>query len=130
MRPQCTFAFVIASILAISTLLVAQQAPTSVLPGVVSDSSRGALPGVIVKIVGPAPAVAERSTTTNQNGEYRFVDVAPGVYALHATLAGFLMMGQMQVTVDAGTTKPVNVTLKLRSTLSELIIRQRCCIRR
>jgi hypothetical protein len=55
--------------------------------GAVRDAD-GVAPGAGVVLVNEETAV-ERATTTNAAGEYAFPNVAPAIYTLRATLAGF-----------------------------------------
>ena len=55
--------------------------------GAVRDAD-GVAPGASVILVNEETAV-ERATTTNAAGEYAFPNVAPAIYTLRATLAGF-----------------------------------------
>ena len=55
--------------------------------GAVRDAG-GVVPGADVALVNEETAV-ERTTISNAVGEYAFPNVAPGVYTLRASLAGF-----------------------------------------
>src|SRR5918999_3838488 len=64
------------------------QAQTS-LAGTVTDSSGAVLPGVTVEASSPALIEKVRSATTDSNGQYRIIDLSPGLYRLTFTLPGF-----------------------------------------
>jgi hypothetical protein len=57
--------------------------------GVVKDASGAVLPGVTVEARSPALIEGARSVVTDSNGQYRVVDLRPGVYTLVFTLTGF-----------------------------------------
>jgi len=77
----------------------AQRSPGS-LAGVLRDSSGGALPGVTVTLVDESSGT-ERSEVTGSAGEYEFVGVAPGLYAVRAVLPGFTDFERLHVSVGA-----------------------------
>ncbi|MCM3873155.1 MAG: carboxypeptidase regulatory-like domain-containing protein [Pyrinomonadaceae bacterium] len=68
-------------------------AQTSVLQGSLSVSSGTGsgerLPGASLNLTSTFRAQTARSTVTNDQGEYKFTDLAPGVYTLNVTLNGF-----------------------------------------
>lgn len=61
---------------------------SSGLQGVVEDPSGRVVPGATVTIVRGSTGVAQ-TTKTGPQGDYRFVSLAPGTYALTATASGF-----------------------------------------
>ena len=74
--------------------------------GVVTDDSGAVLPGVAVSLTGP---YGTRSTTTGGQGEFRFLNVDQGKYAIKTTLTGFSGLSR-EITVNTG----VNVNLDFR----------------
>ena len=58
------------------------------IEGVVKDAQGGVLPGVTVEAKNQNTGAAI-STVTDGSGVFRFPSVAPGVYDVTATLAGF-----------------------------------------
>jgi hypothetical protein len=67
------------------TALFAQASIT----GVVKDSSGAILPGVTVEASSPALIERTRSVVTDGTGQYRIVDLRPGIYTVTFTLSGF-----------------------------------------
>ena len=59
------------------------------LAGTVKDTSGAVLPGVTVEAASPALIERTRAAVTDVNGQYRIVDLRPGVYAVTFTLPGF-----------------------------------------
>ena len=87
------------SLAAIVMLTVVAAQSTGTIRGVITDSSGAVLPGVTVTISGAG--TAERSSVTNEKGEFVFVGVAPGQYQVTAVLAGFSTVTVVaNVTVD------------------------------
>jgi uncharacterized surface anchored protein len=60
----------------------AQSAASSTIHGIVKDDTGGALPGVTVTLTSPALQVAQRVTTTEADGAYRFEQLPGGAYQL------------------------------------------------
>src|SRR5512145_2869678 len=59
------------------------------ITGTVRDSSGGVLPGVLVEASSPALIEKVRTAVTDGTGQYRIVDLRPGVYSVTFTLSGF-----------------------------------------
>jgi hypothetical protein len=75
----------------------------------VRDASGGVLPGVTVAASSPALIEGQRVVVTDGSGQYRVIDLRPGVYVLTFTLPGFSTVrreglqiaGSSVVTIDA-----------------------------
>lgn len=89
------------------------QTRTGILTGRVSDDQGEFLPGVTVTISSPSLIGGERSTICNERGQYRFIDLAPGIYVMRAELQGFQTSAQADIRVRLGLTTTVNVELAL-----------------
>ncbi len=83
---------------------------TGTIMGRVTDTSGGVLPGVTVSIQSPA-LIGAQTTTTNEQGIYRFPAVPPGVYTITYELAGFNTLRREGIQVALGFTATVNVEL-------------------
>ena len=83
---------------------VAAQEQRGSIEGIVKDTSGAVLPGVTVEAKTSTGAVL--TTTSDTSGVYRFPSVAPGVYEVGATLAGFGPAKVPDVTVGLGQVKP------------------------
>ena len=81
------------------------------LSGVVTDPQGAALPGVTVTVMSGSPP-AERTTTTDARGAYRFVALAPGAYRVKAELEGFKTF-EGTVTIENGTPVKLDVMLEV-----------------
>ena len=75
------------------------------------DSSGAVLPGVTVDIAGPQNELS----TTDAKGEAHFLNLAPGVYRVRATLQGFSEYRSASVDVRAGASTPLRVSLGVAS---------------
>jgi hypothetical protein len=58
------------------------------IAGAVRDTSGAVLPGVTVEAASPALIEKVRSVVTDGTGQYRIVDLRPGVYSVTFTLPG------------------------------------------
>src|SRR6187399_3533228 len=74
---------------ALLVLLPAAASAQASITGVVRDGSGAVLPGVTVEASSPALIEKVRTVATDGNGQYRFVDLRPGTYAVSFTLSGF-----------------------------------------
>src|ERR1700722_6241913 len=61
----------------------------SAIAGVVKDSSGAVLPGVTVEAASPALIERVRTVATDAAGQYKIVDLVPGLYSVTFTLNGF-----------------------------------------
>jgi hypothetical protein len=80
----------------------AQQA--GAIAGVVRDSSGGVLPGVTVEASSPALIEKVRAVSTDDAGQYRIVDLRPGVYTTTFSLTGFATVKREGIELTAGFT--------------------------
>jgi hypothetical protein len=86
------------------------QSGSSVITGIVKDSTGGALPGAVVRIANEETGVASE-TTTNGEGAYRFSALVPGRYRLEVDLSGFESVSRQAVTLTVDQTLALDVTL-------------------
>ena len=77
------------AIVAAFVLLPAAVFAQAAIGGSVKDTSGAVLPGVTVEAASPVLIEKTRSVTTDGNGNFRIVDLRPGVYTVTFTLPGF-----------------------------------------
>src|SRR4051812_14068543 len=89
-------------------------AQTCELQGTVSVTNEAGerLPGASLNLTSTFAAQTARSTVTNDQGEYKFMDLAAGIYTLHVTLNGFKKHTET-VTIGGGTTTVKNIALEV-----------------
>jgi len=92
------------------------QLSTGNINGTITDESGAVLPGVNVILTGD---FGTRSTTTGDEGLYRFVRVDHGTHTLNATLSGFAGVSR-EILVTIGTTVSVDFSLAV-ATVEETI---------
>lgn len=102
-------------LVAVPTILSAQTASTSALSGTVRDTSGKALAGAVVRISSPSMIGGEKSTTTTENGSYRFSALPPGSYRITVSAAGHATRTQSEI-LELGRTSTVNWRLGSSST--------------
>src|SRR5689334_10456930 len=109
MRTAVTKAFVVILVLGIARAVLAQSA----IAGVVKDSSGAVLPGVTVEASSPALIEKTKSAVTNEEGQYRLVDLRPGTYTVKFTLTGFNTVVREGIVLQANFTAPVNAEMSV-----------------
>jgi hypothetical protein len=79
--------------------------------GRVADSTGAVISGVKVTLVNEATGVG-RDTTTNESGDYTFIEVVPGNYRAEYSLSGFKKFIRTNVTLDVNQVLTLNTTLQ------------------
>ncbi|HYT69733.1 MAG TPA: carboxypeptidase regulatory-like domain-containing protein, partial [Vicinamibacterales bacterium] len=100
----------IVGILGLSSAALAQE---TAIAGTVKDSSGAILPGVTVEVSSPALIEKTRSTITDRAGQYKIIDLSPGVYAVTFTLASFSGYKREGIELTYGFTAPVNAEMRV-----------------
>jgi len=85
MRVSLRILVVLGSVLIIPSAASAQGS----IAGSVRDASGAVLPGVTVEASSPALIEKTRSVVTDGTGQYKIVDLRPGIYTVTFTLPGF-----------------------------------------
>lgn len=100
----------------------AQSKTTSALTGTVMDESGAVLPGARVEISSPQLIGGARSADTDNQGRFRFSEIAPGIYAVGVTLEGFQPMRVEGVTLVVGSTHDLRVDMKVAQLEETLVV--------
>ena len=95
-------------------------APTSAfaqatITGVIKDASGAVLPGVTVEASSPALIEKVRTAISDGSGQYRIVDLRPGVYTVSFSLTGFNALQQTNIELAGSFTATVNAEMRLGS---------------
>src|SRR5437667_2412036 len=80
------------------------QLGASGIAGVVRDASGAVLPGVTVEAASPALIEKVRTAVTDEQGQYRIVDLRTGTYTVTFTLTGFAPVRREAVELAANFT--------------------------
>ncbi len=70
-------------------LIPVAAAAQATITGVVKDTSGAVLPGVTVEAASPVLIEKARSVASDTTGQYRIVNLPPGIYSVSFTLSGF-----------------------------------------
>ncbi len=102
-----TFALAVVLLLASAGMAAAQQQQGN-LYGTVKDTQGAALPGVTVELTGIGAPLVQ---VTNAQGQFRFLNLDPGVYHLTASLEGFSTVEYKEVSIGVGRNTTLEITL-------------------
>ena len=92
---------------------LAQSATTGTIAGVVKDTSGAVLPGVTVEAASPALIEKVRTAVTDDQGNYKIIELRPGTYTVTFTLPGFATLKREGIELTAGFTATVNAEMKV-----------------
>jgi hypothetical protein len=91
----------------------AQGTSAASITGVVKDASGGVLPGVTVEAASPALIERVRTAITDEQGQYRIIELRPGTYSVTFTLSGFSAFKREGLELPANFTATLNIELKV-----------------
>ena len=94
----------------LSVVLAGRASAQSALAGVVKDDSGGAMPGVTVEAKSAALIEGVRVATTDDQGQYRIVDLRPGLYQVTFTMPGFSVVTREGIELRANFTAPITAS--------------------
>ncbi len=101
--------------LVVLTVPAFSQSTSGRIVGRTADPTGAVLAGVKITLVNTATG-ASRSTQTNANGDYNFVEVVPGSYRVEYELTGFKKNVQTGVVVDVNQVVTLNSILQVGAT--------------
>src|ERR1700687_1874134 len=93
-------------------LMPSTSSAQSAFAGVVKDASGAVLPGVTVEAASPALIEGTRSVVTDGAGQYKIVDLRPGVYAVTFTMPGFKTIKRTGIELSTNVTAPENADME------------------
>jgi len=107
----------LACVVLVPTIALAQSA----IAGVVKDTSGAVLPGVTVEAASDVLIEKTRSVVTDGAGQYKIIDLRPGVYSVTFALPGFATVKRDGVELPANFTSTINADMKVGS-LEETVV--------
>src|SRR5437762_5785970 len=110
MRKSISTAFVVFLVFACAAIAFGQSSTLSGVTGVVNDPSGATVSGASVKLSNKATG-EEKSTTTNDSGEFVFTQLVPGQYSITVEAASFKKALAPNIDVQVG--NPARVTIGL-----------------
>lgn len=115
---------VLAALLVVTGLLMifapAARAQSGIA-GVVRDATGAVLPGVTVEAGSDALIEKIRSASTDGQGQFRIIDLRPGLYVVTFTLPGFNTVRREGVELPTSFTATINIEMRIGS-LEETVI--------
>src|ERR1700709_1856581 len=109
MRVLSRAVFVVSCLLMIPASTFAQAAIT----GTVKEASGAVLPGVMVEAASPALIEKVRTAVTDNSGQFRVVDLRPGIYSVSFTLTGFSTVKREGVELTGSFTAAINAEMRV-----------------
>lgn len=106
------------AVLAVPSFAAAQ----ATIAGIARDTSGSVLPGVTVEAASPALIEKVRSVVTDGAGQFRIVDLRPGVYSVTFTLAGFSSVRRDAVTLEGAATVSVNADMRVGAVEETILV--------
>jgi hypothetical protein len=85
----------------------------SAIAGIVKDTSGAILPGVTVEATSDVLIERTRSVITDGQGQYKIIDLRPGVYVVTFTLTGFQTLKRENVNLPAEFTATINADMRV-----------------
>jgi Carboxypeptidase regulatory-like domain len=89
------------------------QVASATIAGVVKDASGAVMPGVTVEASSPALIEKVRNVVTDEQGQYKIVNLVPGSYTVSFTLPGFSTFKREGLELATSFTATVNAEMKV-----------------
>jgi len=86
---------------------------TGAIAGVVKDSSGAVLPGVTVEASSPVLIEKIRTSVTDDQGQYKIVDLLPGVYTVTFTMTGFSTVKREGIELTSNFTANIGAEMRV-----------------
>ncbi len=111
-----------ATLLALFIALPAFAQTTGQLRGTVLDESGFPIPGAELKLAGATMIGGEQTRTSDDNGNFQFVELPPGAYDLTASFTGYATVSYQGIQVQLGRTATQVVRLEPSSASETLVV--------
>ena len=108
-----TLVAAVATTLACVLIVPGTAVAQSAIAGTVKDTSGAVLPGVTVEVSSPALIEKTRTGISDAQGNYKIVDLRPGVYTVMFTLTGFATVKREGLELPSNFTMSVNGDLRV-----------------
>src|SRR5258708_1014891 len=117
------FMFVVGLMLALfATTAIAQTITTGSIEGAVVDPNGAAVTGATVTVTSPQ-LISPQSGTTNNQGHFKILNLAPGIYTLTVEpTKGFARFQKSDVAVNLDKTSSIDVQLALSGATATVTI--------
>jgi len=104
--------FAVGALWFLSASLSAQTLPTAIA-GTVRDTSGAVMPGVTIEAASDALIEKVRTVLSDEHGEYKIVDLRPGIYTVTFTLTGFSTIKRDQIELASAFTAKVDAEMRV-----------------
>ena len=111
----------LAALLILAAIPVAAQLPTGTILGTVKDSSGASIPGATVTVRNTETNLT-KTAMTEQDGSYRFPELAVGHYEMRAEAAGFRTENRTGLNLEVTQTGVINFALQVGSTAQQVTV--------
>src|SRR6266511_803427 len=105
--------------LVVTSVVASAQIVGGSLTGTIKDDQGGVLPGVLVTVQG---ADATQTYTTETKGEFRFLNLAPGIYKVTVALPGFATIIREDIVMAVGKNVELPLTMKVASVAETITV--------
>src|SRR4029077_4290077 len=92
---------------------LAQGSGGATVTGVIKDASGAVLPGVTVEASSPSLIEKVRTAVSDASGNYRIIELRPGVYTVTYTLPGFTTLRREGIELSTNFTATLNIDMKV-----------------
>jgi hypothetical protein len=114
--------FVFGSLMCSPAAAWSQSVTTGAIAGEVRDTTGAVLPGVTVEAASPALIEKVRTVVTDDQGQYKIVDLRPGIYSVTFSLTGFSTVRRDGLELTTGFTAAVNAEMRVGSVLETVTV--------
>jgi hypothetical protein len=108
-------------VLVLAAIPAVAQLPTGTILGTVKDSSGASIPGAMVTLKNTDTNLT-KTATTEQDGSYRFPELAVGHYEMTATAAGFRTETRTGLNLEVTQQGVINFSLQVGATTQQVTI--------
>ena len=112
MKSRKLLQWLFAALVCVIALPAAARAQ-SAIGGTVKDTSGAVLPGVTVEVASEVLIEKTKTVSTDGQGQYKIVDLRPGVYVITFSLQGFNTFKRDALELPSNFTATVNADLKV-----------------
>jgi outer membrane receptor protein involved in Fe transport len=111
MRLVRAVCLVLLAVLALTPGAWAQSKTTSAITGIVKGQDGGVVVGAAVTLASPQMIGGARSQVTNAKGEFRFPEIAPGMYTITVVMSGYKTLERQDIRLPIGITLDLHLDL-------------------
>jgi hypothetical protein len=106
----------------VAVLLPSLALAQGTLTGTVRDASGAVLPGVTVEASSDALIEKVKTATSDNSGQWRIVDLRPGIYRLSFTLTGFSTVIREEVEMTGSATLSIPVDMRVGNLAEQIVV--------